>query len=512
MKILNASQFRSIDRLSGDTLMLMENAGTRVVETIEDRFENLDDLQLYVLCGKGNNGGDGLVVARLLIERGYTPHVFLFAREQDLAPDAATNLARLTALGEPPTVVLEEAQWADFGCEEEAALVVDALLGTGVTRPVEGLYRFVIESLPECFPDATILAVDIPSGLSADSGEVPGCAVQADLTVTFAALKRCLVFPPAHKFAGDVLVADIGNPDNLLDASEHNLNFITPESFPDALHRRQEDTHKGDYGKVLIVGGSRGKTGAAAMSGQAALRSGAGLVTVATPLSCLALVAASMPELMTEPMDETASGTAANVSLAKLIEGKTVLGIGPGLGVHPDTQAMVRTAVREIQVPIVLDADGLNAFAGFAKELRGSSARALVITPHPGEMARLIERDIAFINSNRIEVARDFAVKQQVFVVLKGFRTAVAMPDGQVFINGTGNPGMATGGVGDILTGMLTGILAQESLGTVSERVLFAVHLHGLAGDLAAEEIGEESLIATDLLYYIGPAWEQIRE
>jgi NAD(P)H-hydrate epimerase len=215
---------------------------------------------------------------------------------------------------------------------------------------------------------------------------------------------------------------------------------------------------------------------------------------------------------MTEPMDETALGSAANEPIGKLIEGKTVLGIGPGLGAHPDTQALVRTTVRETAIPIVLDADGLNAFAGFAKELRGSSERPVVITPHPGEMARLVERDVAFINANRIEVARDFAVNQQLFVVLKGFRSVVATPDGQVFINGTGNPGMATGGVGDILTGMLTGILAQENLGTVSERVLFAVHLHGLAGDLAAEEIGEESLIATDLLYYIGPAWEQIRE
>jgi NAD(P)H-hydrate epimerase len=320
------------------------------------------------------------------------------------------------------------------------------------------------------------------------------------------------VFPPAHKYAGDVIVADIGNPERLVQAPEHSLNLITPDDFPAVLHRRREDTHKGDYGKVLIVGGSRGKSGAAAMAGHAALRSGAGLVTVATASGCQALVAASMPELMTEPLEETASGTIANASIAQLFEGKTLMALGPGLGVHPETQAMARIALREAAIPVVLDADGLNAFSGYTVELRGRSERPVVITPHPGEMARLINTDAGQVNNKRIDVAREFATTQQVHVVLKGFRTVIAFPDGQVFINATGNPGMATGGAGDILTGMLAGILAQKNLGTLSERLLFAVYLHGLAGDLAAEEIGEESLVATDLLYYIGAAWEQVRE
>jgi NAD(P)H-hydrate epimerase len=512
MKILTANQLRTIDRLSGDTLTLMENAGTRVVETVEERFENLDKLQVYVLCGKGNNGGDGLVAARLLIERGCTPHVLLFASESDITGDAATNLARLKALDESPTVILNEAEWAEFSGEEEPALVIDALLGTGATRPVDGLYRRVIESIPDLFPEGTILAVDLPSGLSADTGKVLGPAVQADLTVTFTALKHCLVFPPAHRFAGDVIVADIGNPEELILAPEHRLNLITPDDFPEALHRRQEDTHKGDYGRVLIVGGSRGKSGAAAMAGQAALRSGAGLVTVATPSSCLALVAAAMPELMTEPLEETAEGTIANASITQLLEGKSVLGLGPGLGLQPETQAMARITLRDSPIPVVLDADGLNAFAGHLEELRGTAKRPVVITPHPGEMARLIQKEIAHVNANRIEVARDLAVAQELHVALKGFRTVVAFPDGQVFINATGNPGMATGGVGDILTGMIAGILAQKNLGAFAQRVLFAIHLHGIAGDLAAEESGEESLVATDLLYYIGSAWEQVRE
>jgi hydroxyethylthiazole kinase-like uncharacterized protein yjeF len=511
MKILSAGQLRAIDQLSGDTLQLMENAGTRVVEIIEDRFEDLAEQQIYILCGKGNNGGDGFVIARLLKERGCDPHVFLFAPEKEISGDAAINLERLKDLDESPTVVLDPEEWAEFGGDEEAVLVIDALLGTGVTRPVEGFYRKIVESLPDCFPEATVLAVDVPSGLSADTGQIIGPAVQADVTVTFSALKHCLVFPPANRFAGDVIVADIGNLQDLISAQENNLNLITIDAFPSALHRRQEDTHKGDYGKVLIVGGSRGKSGAASMAGQAALRSGAGLVTVATAASCLFTVAASMPELMTESLEETPEGNIANVSIAQLVKGKTVLGIGPGLGSHAQTQTMTRLAVREALIPVVLDADGLNAFVGYADQLLGGD-RPLVITPHPGEMARLIGRDVAAVNENRIGVAGDFAEKHRLFVVLKGFRTVVASPDGQVFINATGNPGMATAGMGDILTGMLAGILGQENLGTVVERLLFAVYLHGLAGDLAAEENGEESLVATDLLYCIGTAWEQIRE
>jgi NAD(P)H-hydrate epimerase len=497
MKILTAQQLRHLDSRSGDTLALMETAGARVVAAIEERFDNLPDLNVFILCGKGNNGGDGFVVARMLLDRGCIPRVALLARPQDITGDAAVNLKNLR-----PSLIQSDADWNAFTRNNAPNLIVDALLGTGLTRPVEGLYRHVIESLPERFPDAVILSIDIPSGLAADSGELIGPAIRADITVTFSALKHCLVFPPAHKWAGDIVVADIGNPPQLLDSPEHNLNLIGPDVFSRALHRREEDTHKGDYGKVLIVGGSLGKSGAAAMAGQASLRSGAGLVTVATPDDCLAIVAASMPELMTEPLDWP---------LTKVLEGKTVMAIGPGLGGDPHTQSSVRRAVRDALIPVVIDADGLNAFAGHADDL-DSDGGDIVITPHPGEMARLIGRNIEFVNSNRIQVATSFAVKHSLYVILKGFRTVVATPDGVVYINATGNPGMASAGMGDILTGMTTGILAQTRLGTLTERVLLAVHLHGLAGDLAAEEIGEEPLVATDLLYYLGAAWERIRE
>jgi hydroxyethylthiazole kinase-like uncharacterized protein yjeF len=468
MKILTAQQLRDLDAASGDTRALMEAAGARVLDAIEDRFDNLPSLHVLILCGKGNNGGDGLVVARLLQERGCAP-----------------------------AVVQNEKDWDAMVEDTSPDLIVDALLGTGLSRPVSGFYRTVIESLPERFPDALVLSVDIPSGLNADTGAIPGPAVRADVTVTFSALKHCLVFPPANKLAGDIIVADIGNP-----ASEHNLSLITPDDFPNARHRRDEDTHKGDFGRVLIVGGSLGKSGAAAMAGQAALRAGAGLVTVATPAACLPIVAASMPELMTEPLEWP---------ITKLLEGKTVVAIGPGLGTEPATQAAIRAAVREARVPVVIDADGLNAFIGHTDELQ-SAGYDIVITPHPGEMARLIERSVEHVNAHRIEVARDFAREHTVYVVLKGSRTIVATPDGSAYVNNTGNPGMASGGMGDILTGMMAGILAQRRIPSVTEQVLLAVHLHGIAGDLAAEEIGEEPLVATDLLYYLGAAWEQIRQ
>ena len=497
MKILTAQQLRTLDSRSGDTLALMEAAGACVVAAIEERFENLETLKVTVLCGKGNNGGDGFVVARLLADLGVSPRIALLARPQDVTGDAAVNLKKVD-----PVIIQSEADWDAFALADAPDLIIDGILGTGVTRPVEGLYRTVIGSLPDRFPEAAILSIDIPSGLAADTGELIGPAVHADITVTFSALKHCLVFPPAHKCAGDIVVGDIGNPPELLDSREHNLSLITSEDFPNARHRREEDSHKGDYGKVLIVGGSLGKSGAAAMAGQAALRSGAGLVTVATPASCLPIVAASMPELMTEPLEWP---------ITRLLEGKTVLAIGPGLGLDPATQAAVRQAVRDAQIPIVIDADGLNAFVGHTDDLDSDGAD-IVITPHPGEMARLLGRNIEFVNSSRIQVATEFAVKHSLYVVLKGFRTVVATPESVVYVNATGNPGMASGGMGDILTGMTAGILAQKRLGPITERILLAVHLHGLAGDLAAEEIGEEPLVATDLLYYFGAAWAQIRQ
>jgi NAD(P)H-hydrate epimerase len=512
MKILTAQQIREIDRLSSEqfgipSIVLMENAGMRVVEALEARFKNLEELTIGILCGKGNNGGDGFVVARQLIQKGIYPFIFLVGREEDVSGDARTNLNILKAIGYPPTVVSDSEEWYEEKGELlDADIIIDALLGTGLTKPVSGMYEDVIDSLRDDFPRAEIISIDLPSGLPADSAHPIGPAVEADVTVTFTAVKPCLVLSPNQEYAGDVILADIGNPAELLESAELKMDLIVPEEFAAAVHVRAAETNKGDYGKVLVIGGSVGKSGAAAMTGKSALRSGAGLVTVATPASVLPIVAASMPELMTAPLPDTSEG------IASLLAGKTVLAIGPGLGTEASVQKMVRSIIQDARVPTVVDADGLNAYQGHRDELRGDDSRPVIITPHPGEMARLIGKDIEFVTLNRVDVAREFASANNVFVVLKGFRTVVAAPDGSIYINITGNPGMATGGTGDILTGMIAGIIAQEHFGSLIERLCLAVYLHGLAGDLAAEELGEETMVATDILRYLHSAWAKLRQ
>jgi len=397
----------------------------------------------------------------------------------------------LKALRYPPTVVLNEHDWNEEKLELlDTDVIVDALLGTGVRRPIEGLYRRVIDSIAEDFPRADIIAIDVPS---------PG--VQADVTVTFSALKASLVFYPGSEDAGDVILADIGNPPELIENENHQLNLIEPHELP----ARAVDANKSTYGRVLIIGGSRGKTGAAAMAGQAALRAGAGLVTVATPRSVLPIIAVAMPELMTEALEETSAGSIADQSISNLMKDKTVVAIGPGLTTFPDTSAFVRRVGSECRAQMVIDADGLNALVGLEGDLGGA-----VLTPHPGEMARLIQASVPDVTGNRVEVASDFAKRRNAYVVLKGYRTVIAAPDASVYINPTGNPGMATGGTGDVLTGMIAGILAQEYLGSFIERLCLAVYMHGLAGDLAAEELGEQSLVATDLLRFLPKAWDTV--
>jgi len=512
MKILTAKQIREIDRVSSEqcgipSILLMENAGMRVVEALEKRFENLEELTIGILCGKGNNGGDGFVVARQLIQKGTYPFVFLLGREEDVAGDAKTNLDILKSIGYPPTVIGDAEEWHEEKVELfDADIIVDALLGTGLTKPVSGLFGEVINSLREDFPRAEIISIDLPSGLPADSAHPIGPAVEAHATVTFTAVKPCLVLSPNQEYAGDVILADIGNPAELLESPDLQMHLIVPEEFVASIRVRSAETNKGDYGKVLVIGGSVGKSGAAAMAGQSALRSGAGLVTVATPASVLPIVAASMPELMTEGLPDTTE------AIASLLVGKTVLAIGPGLGSEPSIQRMIRSVVKEAQIPTVVDADGLNAYADYRDELRGDDERPVVVTPHPGEMARLTGKDIASVVLHRVDVARDFASTNNVYVVLKGFRTVVAAPDGSVYINITGNPGMATGGTGDILTGMIAGIIAQDHFGALIERICLAVYLHGLAGDLAADELGEETMVATDILRYLHSAWEKLRQ
>ena len=519
MKILTVEEIRELDRSSREIfhvsgIMLMENAGMRVVEAIDARVEDLDTSSVVILCGKGNNGGDGFVVARQLIQRDCFPSVFLFAELDAVVGDARANLDILTTMGHAPTVISNREDWdRERIALGDVDIVVDGILGTGLSKPVAGFLGDIVQSLDEDFPQAMVVSIDVPSGCGADTPNLDGPTVCADLTVTLSAAKICLVFPPAHQVAGEVVIADIGNPHELLESDAHQIELLLDDSFPDALWRREEDTHKGDYGRILIIGGSRGKSGAAAMAGHAALASGAGLVTVGVPESVAGIVAGYMPELMTEPLPETDTGTLSALNYGRieaLIEGKSLVALGPGIGRHPETDQLISEVIGRIEVPVVLDADGLNAFIDRVDELRGRD-HPLVITPHLGEMARLLNRPLSDIGRNRLEIARQFAMRQELYVVLKGFRTVIACPDGKAYVNSTGNPGMATAGSGDVLTGMIAGILGQPHLGSFEERLCLAVYLHGLAGDVAVSESSEETLLATDLIQFLPDAWADLR-
>lgn len=522
MKILTASEMQRIDRVTTErygvpSLTLMENAGRGVVEFLVARLGPLASHRIVILCGKGNNGGDGLVVARLLRQQGLDPRVLLFADPKGLRGDAAANYERLVSYG-PPEVVADLDAWQAIKTSlPNTTLFIDALLGTGLAKPLEGFLLEVVRDINTQSPPARVLAVDLPSGISADSGDIIGEYVRADFSVTFTAPKIAHVFPPACECMGEWVVKQIGTPAEALESDPSlSLNSAERQDVAWIAKPRAAAGHKGNYGHVLILAGSVGKTGAAAMAARAALRAGAGLVTVATAKSALPIIAGLGMEFMTEALPETDGAISLRAlegpSLDKLVAGKTVLAVGPGIGGHPETAEFVRTVVNKYSLPLVLDADGLNAFAGrmdsFRPDVRPTGMT--IFTPHPGEMARLTGKTTAEIQARRVEVAREFSRQFGVTLVLKGFRTLIASPQGQVWVNPTGNPGMATGGTGDVLTGLMAGLLAQFPAHPVGEVATAAVYLHGLAGDLAAEELGQHSMLAGDLLEKIPAAYKEL--
>jgi len=513
MKIVTAAEMREIDRITGErfgvpSLTLMENAGAAVAAFVLSQYPAAESVG--VICGKGNNGGDGFVVARKLHEAGQEVRVLLLAERSELRGDAAEMFTRLPM---PAVGVSKNDHLKTEAAREvfDADVLIDGILGTGFRPPVSGLYAEAIAAMNAS--SAPVVAVDIPSGADADvMGEQVGAVARADAIVTFTAPR------PAHVFGmltpGPTVVAPIGSPDEAV-VSSLQLNLITAGAVAPLIGPRPAASNKGSFGHVLVLGGSTGKAGAAAMAGMAALRAGAGLSTVATAKSVLATVAGFHAELMTEPLEETEAGSIALASLQKgrldvLVKAKTVLAVGPGISRHPETAEFVRSVVKKYKVPIVLDADGLNAFEGRAAELK-SRAGTLVITPHPGEMARLAGSTIPAVQHDRLNVARTFAREHGLIVVLKGHRTVIAQPDGTVWVNTTGNPGMATGGTGDILTGMVAGLMAQNP-DRIAEAVIAAVHLHGLAGDVARESMGEHSMVATDLLKALQEAFRRTRD
>ena len=488
MRVLTAAEMREVDRRTIEMgipgIVLMENAGHRVVEFLERRFAPLVERRIAILCGKGNNGGDGFVVARQLFTR-VRPRaldVVLLADPAELKGDAAANYRMLEVCGCP----VQREIPAGARC---ATLVVDALLGTGISGPAAGRMLEGIREINNGFPLAEVVAVDIPSGLPSDLPVPVGELARADATVTFTAPKLGMVLPPNCDHTGELIVGAIGSPESLYDTVQ--VSLVEPSMFRALLGPRPRSGHKGTFGHVLVIGGSPGKTGAPSMAGMAALRAGAGLVTVGSAPQAIPQIASHAPELMTADVD---------AHLEELMHGKTVIAIGTGLGRDERAANLVRKAAG-FEGPMVLDADSL-----FGK-LPDLHRHIRVLTPHPGEMSHLTGKSIADVQKDRLGTAREFATSQGAMLVLKGQRTLIAFPDGRIWINPTGTPALGTGGTGDILTGLIAGFLAQFPK-QPDEAVAAAVYLGGLSAEIGAREIGEKPFIASDVLKYLPRALE----
>lgn len=510
MRILNADQMREADRrtiqdIGIASLVLMENAGRQVVAAVESLYADLAERRIAIVCGKGNNGGDGFVVARTLQQRGFDVSVFVIGPLSEVKGDARTNLTILGNIGQTVVEVADETAWELHGGEIAGHdLIIDAMFGTGLSAPLTGFYETVVADLNEA--GVPIVSIDMPSGMSADTSDPIGGSIEATVTVTLAAPKLPLVLPPAEMKAGEVVIADIGIPSDVIEQLDGpRLELMTREQMRALIQPRAADAHKGDFGRVLVVAGSVGKAGAAVLCAHGAMRSGAGLVTVASPRSCQPTIAAHGAEYMTEGLDETPEGTVHYSAAEAVIEiDADVVVAGPGLGRGEGVTTFVRQLLDSCEGPLVLDADALNAFADEPALLVGREGRDLIITPHPGEMARLVGCTVDDLQADRIGIATDFAKRHKLYVVLKGYRTLVVTPDGKVFVNPTGCAGMATGGTGDVLTGMLGAWLAQ--LLDAEAACKLAVYLHGSAGELADADNGEVSMTAGDLVDHIGDA------
>lgn len=512
--LVTADEMRELDRTAIEQygipgLLLMESAGLQVVHHAERRFGAWRGKRVLVLCGGGNNGGDGMVVARHAAQRGATVLAVLTTAPDKVSGDARLNLQIAHNLGlvrpiqtiDDLSTIWNSTQWD---------LVVDALLGTGVKGEVRGLTADIIRFFASS--SVPIVAVDIPSGIDADTGAVCGCAMRARLTVTFGAMKVGIAVYPGAEYAGEVIVADIGIPAAAVERASITRRLITREQVYEWLPRRSLDAHKGRFGHVLVVGGSIGLAGAPMLAAEAGLRVGAGLCSVAVPRSIYAPAASTLREAMVYPVPEAPEGCLgadAADALKPLLERVNVLAIGPGWSTHPPARKMLRCLLNIAQVPCVIDADALNSIA-LEPDILPAQHPPLVLTPHPGEMARLMGTDTATVQANRLEVAKTAARRFGATVVLKGARTVVATAEGKLWVNPTGNPGMATGGSGDVLTGVIAALLAQ---GLDAETGAAAgVYIHGLAGDIATEESSQAGITAGDIILRLPEAMRRCGE
>ncbi len=499
---------RTIQEAKVPGTTLMERAGTGIVTHLQKHYGSLKGKNVVVICGKGNNGGDGLVVARLLQHKGAHLTVILLTPYQELSKDAKTMFRRFKKMAKPSQILLLPTQKKLESVVNNAHLIVDALLGTGLSSSIREPYASTIHAMNAS--SAYAVAVDIPSGLDGHTGAILGTALQADLTVTFGCPKLGLYVGEAIDQVGHIEVVDIGIPPEYVQELKPQHHLLTQEVINSLIPHRRQSSHKGTFGHAGIIAGSPGKAGAAALAALGALRTGTGLVTVATPRSVTSIVETKVLEVMTLALPETPEhmlGTEAGPALLRFCQDKSALAFGPGLGISPAITKLLSQLLPQFEVPCVLDADALNNVVALP-DIFSKMKQAPVLTPHPGEMARLLgNTNSKTINQDRIGVASAFATQHQVILVLKGANTVIAHPQGEIAICPTGNPGMASAGMGDVLTGMIAGLLAQGLTAWDSARV--GVYLHGLAGDLASLSMGEPGLIASDLIAQIPHALTQ---
>jgi NAD(P)H-hydrate epimerase len=503
MILVTAAEMRALDRWTIDAgtpgHVLMERAGAGATRVLRDRLRAPHG-GVVVLAGRGNNGGDGFVIARHLRKSRMPVEVWLAGRVEDVRGDAARMLAAWRKARGKILPLTDAAHVGAFTRRlTKAAVVVDALFGTGLNAPVTGVAAAAIEAVNAS--GAPVLAVDVASGLSADTGRPLGVAIRATVTATFGFPKLGQVLFPGAEHTGLLAVVDIGIPDAAVAAVRPQARLLEAEDVGRLLPPRRADAHKGTFGHVLVVAGSRGKSGAALLCAEAATRAGAGLVTLAVPAELQPVCEGHVREAMTDALPAEPGGISA------LLDGRSAVVCGPGLGQSDWARRLVHEVIRRSDAPLVLDADGLNAVAGTSvlRERRPPT----VVTPHPGEMARLLDTDTAHVQADRVDAARRYARESGAVVVLKGARTVIATPDGDVAISPTGNPGMATGGTGDVLAGVVGALLAQDL--APRDAAALGVFAHGVAGDAVAARRGEVGLVARDLVHEMPPTFAALQ-
>ncbi|MCI2426218.1 NAD(P)H-hydrate dehydratase [Candidatus Acetothermia bacterium] len=505
--ILTSQAQRELDERAATagigSLALMESAGRSAAEIILSRVPDIENKRVVIICGRGGNGGDGLVVSRYLQDRSPHISVFLLAQRGQLRSDTATNAAVLEKRGAVSLIYLTDDLSPLQKAIAEADVVIDALLGIGLDRPLAGEYSRVIEMINDC--KAQCIALDIPSGLSADNGRIFGCAVEAELTIAMEYLKPVHLLFPARHYIGEVAIAAVEYPERARAEINPSAFLVERSDIKSLFPARRIDGHKGDFGRVLVIAGSQGMTGAAILTAQAALRSGAGLVYLAAPQSLNSILETTLIETITIPLPDyqgRLSNLAKEPLLANLRE-KDVVAIGPGLSRSLQVGNLVRMVLAETRVPVVLDADGIHAFADHLHLLKEVETE-LILTPHPGELAGLIKVPAAEINADRFVVARSFAQQYNLYLILKGKPTVIASPSGEIFVNPTGNTGLASGGSGDVLTGIIAGLIGQGA--SSLDAALLGVYLHGFTADLLAVDRAERAILPTDLISFLPQA------